>query len=202
MKSVDWTARADQLDAAVVQLVQVIPNAQSLKVMSLTSRQAQAPILEAFCNGAKAEVGLLNAVQVYCYTDTRVMKAFAAIVKVLYNADVVSDQAIIYWHQKGAKPQGKQHFLKATEALVNVSATEYCCQGLCTDHGLRSSWRKSPTMRNRWVHITNVVQYKYCLLVPMVKARHEQMHHGQPHFWCPCSSTTQGPSQPACTDSI
>jgi hypothetical protein len=30
----------------------------------------------------------------------------------------VSDQAVIYWHQKGAKPQGKQHFLKVTEALV------------------------------------------------------------------------------------
>ena len=41
--------------------------------------------------------------------------------QVLYNSDVVSDQAIIYWHNKGAKPQGKQHFLKATEALVKVS---------------------------------------------------------------------------------
>ena len=39
-------------------------------------------------------------------------------VQVLYNKDCISDQAIIYWHQKGAKPQGKQHFLKATEALV------------------------------------------------------------------------------------
>jgi hypothetical protein len=32
----------------------------------------------------------------------------------------VSDQAIIYWHQKGSKPQGRQHFLKATEGLVKV----------------------------------------------------------------------------------
>jgi hypothetical protein len=37
---------------------------------------------------------------------------------VLYNTDCVSDQAIIYWATKGAKPQGKQHFLKATESLV------------------------------------------------------------------------------------
>jgi len=101
MQTVDWTARPDQLDAAVV--------------AHLTARAA---ILETFCKGAKAEVGLLNAVQVYCYADTRVLKSFPAIVKVLYNADCVSDQAIIYWHQKGAKPNGKQHFLKATEALV------------------------------------------------------------------------------------
>ena len=65
-------------------------------------------------------MGLINAVQVYCYTDTRIIKAFPSIVKVLYNSDCISDQAIIYWHQKGAKPQGKQHFLKATESLVKV----------------------------------------------------------------------------------
>ena len=38
----------------------------------------------------------------------------------LYNKDCVSDQAIIYWYQKGAKMHGKQHFLKAAEPLVKV----------------------------------------------------------------------------------
>lgn len=42
------------------------------------------------------------------------------ITQVLYNKDCISDQAIIYWHQKGSKPQGKQHFLKSTEPLVKV----------------------------------------------------------------------------------
>jgi hypothetical protein len=41
--------------------------------------------------------------------------------QVLYNTDCISDQAIIYWATKGAKPQGKQHFIKATEPLVKVS---------------------------------------------------------------------------------
>jgi len=40
--------------------------------------------------------------------------------QILYNKDCVSDQAIIYWYQKGAKPNGKQHFLKAAEPLVKV----------------------------------------------------------------------------------
>lgn len=39
--------------------------------------------------------------------------------QVLYSTDVLSDQAIIYWHSKGAKTQGKQHFLTATTPLVN-----------------------------------------------------------------------------------
>ena len=82
--------------------------------------QANCPLLTAFANGAKAEVGLINAVQVSCYADTRILKTFPQILKVLYNEDVVSDQAIIYWHQKGAKPNGKQHFLKMTEAMVKV----------------------------------------------------------------------------------
>jgi len=57
-------------------------------------------------------------VQVHCYEDTRIMKAFPQIMKVLYNKDCISEQAIIYWHQKGSKPQGRQHFLKSTEPLV------------------------------------------------------------------------------------
>ncbi|ODO05185.1 hypothetical protein L198_01874 [Cryptococcus wingfieldii CBS 7118] len=107
MKTVDWTARSDQIDAAVVAHV-----------------NRYAPLLELFCQSAKAQVNLINAVQVYCYTDTRIIKSFTQILKVLYNADVVSDQAIIYWHQKGAKPNGKGHFLKATEALVKFLEEE------------------------------------------------------------------------------
>ena len=97
-------------------------------------------ILEPFCNGPKTEVALINTVQVYCYEDTRIIKAFPQILKVrrvcrsprvssdfsfslsqvLYNKDCISDQAIIYWHQKGSKPQGRQHFLNATQSLVKV----------------------------------------------------------------------------------
>jgi len=101
MASVDWSARPDQIEA-----------------LALREVTKYAPIIEPFCNGPKAEVALINVVQAYCYEDTRVMKAFPQILKVLYNQDCISDQAIIYWHSKGSKPQGRQHFLKATESLV------------------------------------------------------------------------------------
>ena len=82
-------------------------------------------------------MALINAVQLYCYDETRIMKTFPqllkvipvlffyhiywlGILKILYNKDCISAQAIIYLHQKGAKPQGKQHFLKAAETLVKV----------------------------------------------------------------------------------
>ncbi|KAJ6475368.1 hypothetical protein C8R47DRAFT_1220829 [Mycena vitilis] len=101
MASVDWSARPDQIEG-----------------LALREVGKYTPILQPFCNGAKTEVALINVVQVYCYEDTRIIKAFPQILKVLYNKDCISDQAIIYWHQKGAKPQGKQHFLKSTETLV------------------------------------------------------------------------------------
>ncbi|KAG5342985.1 Basic leucine zipper and W2 domain-containing protein 1-A [Termitomyces sp. T112] len=101
MASVDWSTRPDQIEG-----------------LALREVGKYAPVLEPFCNGAKTEVSLINVVQVYCYEDTRIIKAFPQILKVLYNKDCISDQAIIYWHQKGSKPQGRQHFLKSTEPLV------------------------------------------------------------------------------------
>ncbi|KAH9839380.1 eukaryotic translation initiation factor 5C [Rhodofomes roseus] len=101
ISSVEWSARQDQNEALAIR-----------EITNFTD------ILEPFCNGPKTEVALINIVQVYCYEDTRIMKAFQQILKVLYNKDCISDQAIIYWHQKGAKPQGKQHFLQATQTLV------------------------------------------------------------------------------------
>ncbi|KAG8897944.1 hypothetical protein FRB99_007778 [Tulasnella sp. 403] len=102
MSTVDWSvARPDQIDS-----------------MALKEVTRIAGVLEPFCSGAKTQVALINAVQVYCYEDTKIIKTFPHILKVLYNKDCVSDQAIIYWHQKGAKSQGKQHFLKAAEPLV------------------------------------------------------------------------------------
>ncbi|KAJ6625644.1 hypothetical protein B0H10DRAFT_1782842 [Mycena sp. CBHHK59/15] len=101
MASVDWSARPDQIEN-----------------LALREVGKYTPILQPFCNGAKIEVALINVIQVYCYEDTRIIKAFPQILKVLYNKDCISDQAIIYWHQKGSKPQGRQHFLKSTEPLV------------------------------------------------------------------------------------
>ncbi|KAF8557605.1 ARM repeat-containing protein [Imleria badia] len=108
MASVDWSAaRPDQIEGLALREVGKI-----------------SPILEAFCKGPKIEVALINQVQVHCYEDTRIMRAFPQILKasifcyVLYNKDCISDQAIIYWYQKGSKPQGRQHFLKSAEALV------------------------------------------------------------------------------------
>lgn len=102
MRGIDAAAKQDQLEMIVPKEVERL-----------------AGILEPFASNARSEIALINAIQVHCYTDTRVFKSFATLLKILYNENVLSDQAIIYWAQKGAKPQGKQHFLKLAEPLVN-----------------------------------------------------------------------------------
>lgn len=101
MADVDWTAKPEQLEA-----------------LALKNIKTYASLMEPFCTTAKAQVSLINTAQVYCYTETRIIKAFPQILKVLYNEDCISDQAIIYWAQKGASAQGKGHFVKAAEPLV------------------------------------------------------------------------------------
>lgn len=102
VNSIEWSARPDQNEA--------------LAIREITSF---VDILEPFSqHNPKIEVALINAVQVHSYEDTRMMKVFPQALKILYNKDCISDQAIIYWYQKGSKPQGRQHFLNATQSLV------------------------------------------------------------------------------------
>lgn len=102
MRGIDAEAKQDQLEM-------IVPK----------EFERLASVLEPFASTARAEIALINAIQVHCYTDTRVFKSFPTLLKILYNENVISDGAIIYWAQKGAKPQGKQHFLKLAEPLVN-----------------------------------------------------------------------------------
>jgi len=102
MQAVDWSTRPEMIE-------------------NQASRQIKknAEILAAFASNPKSELALLQKIQIYCHEDTRLMKHFRIIVKILYEEDVVSENAIFYWYEKGAKTQGKGLFLKQMEPLVN-----------------------------------------------------------------------------------
>ena len=76
-------------------------------------------VLAAFCTNPKTELALLQKVQIYCYEDAKLMKHFRQIVQILYNSDVISESAILYWAEKGAKNQGKTVFLKQMEPFIH-----------------------------------------------------------------------------------
>lgn len=56
--------------------------------------------------------------QVTCYEDSRLLKLFADIVKVLYDVDVVGEDTIKFFYTKGSNPKGRNVFLKDIEPLV------------------------------------------------------------------------------------
>ncbi|KAJ2830809.1 hypothetical protein IWW50_000030 [Coemansia erecta] len=101
MNAVNWTFKSEQIEA------------QALKQIKRHS-----PVLELLTTEPKSEISLLKHVQLYTYNEPRLTNVFGRIVLELYNTDVLSDSAIIFWATKGAKPEGKSGFLKQTEALV------------------------------------------------------------------------------------
>lgn len=79
--SVEWSARPDQHEAMALKEVSVSVLYYHL-CPAFMLHQRFAEIMEPFCNNPKTEVTLINAVQVYCYEETRVMKAFPQMLKV------------------------------------------------------------------------------------------------------------------------
>jgi hypothetical protein len=47
------------------------------------------------------------------------MKHFRQLVQILYNEDVISENAILYWNEKGVKNVGKGVFLKQMEPFIH-----------------------------------------------------------------------------------
>ncbi|KAG0255339.1 hypothetical protein DFQ27_006301 [Actinomortierella ambigua] len=111
MASVDWGTRADQIDNMI------------LKQVNQYSK-----LLKSFCTSPKTEIALLQTIQVNFYEDARFTKQFRAVSQLLYKNDVVSEAAILYWAEKGAKAQGRNMFTNQmapfVEWLKNASDDE------------------------------------------------------------------------------
>lgn len=82
--------------------------------------QKYAPIIEPFSQASKTQIALINVVQVYCYEDAKVMKAFPQILKVrytflsLYMYDLTVRHAGIVQHRLCIRPS---YYLLAPESV-------------------------------------------------------------------------------------
>ena len=102
MENGDWSAK----------------NQQQSHLNALKHVQSWARLLEQYATSAKLELALLNAIQVFCYEDAKVMKLFPQIVKVLYDMDVLDEDTIMFWYRKGSSPKGRGIFVADMEPLV------------------------------------------------------------------------------------
>ncbi|RKO95537.1 hypothetical protein CAUPRSCDRAFT_2683, partial [Caulochytrium protostelioides] len=78
--TIDFTGRTDQVDKHFQRVLQTF-----------------GPVLAVFCTSAKTELTLLLRIQHMAYEDARLQKHFRTIVSELYQTDVLSESAIIYW---------------------------------------------------------------------------------------------------------
>ncbi|CAO3669943.1 unnamed protein product [Umbelopsis vinacea] len=106
-----WVAIIDSVD-----LLNARPDQVEQKIIGFLKEWVS--VLEAFSNSSKTEIILLQKVQLTCYENAKLTKFYRQIVTLLYKEDVVSDTAILYWSEKGVKPQGKNVFLKQMEPFV------------------------------------------------------------------------------------
>jgi eIF4-gamma/eIF5/eIF2-epsilon len=43
--------------------------------------------------------------QVYCYEDPKLLKLFSAVIRILYDADILDEDTIKFWYKKGSHPK-------------------------------------------------------------------------------------------------
>ena len=93
-------------------------NTQQTQFAVLKNLKLYHKVLLELCNSARLEAALMVTVQVTCYEDSRLLKLFADIIKVLYDVDVLGEDTIKFWYNKGSNPKGRNVFQKDLEPMV------------------------------------------------------------------------------------
>lgn len=75
-------------------------------------------LLSTFATSGKLELSLLVTIQVFCYEDTRLLKIFSDVVRILYDMDIVGEGAVTHWYKKGSHSKGRNVFLKDMEPFI------------------------------------------------------------------------------------
>ncbi|KAK9817341.1 hypothetical protein WJX74_003121 [Apatococcus lobatus] len=122
-KKAEWQLLdADIVKTIWVVLVGTVPttgkNVQQIKVAMLKTVKTYSKLLNTFANSARAEASLINQVQISCYEDSKMLKVFADIVRILYDQEIAGEDTILYWYKKGSQPKGRQVFQRDLEPFV------------------------------------------------------------------------------------
>lgn len=93
-------------------------NTQQVHFSVLKTLKAYHKALLAVCTSARLEATLMVTIQVTCYEDSRLLKLFADIIKIMYDVDVLGEDTIRFWYTKGSNPKGRNVFTKDLEPLI------------------------------------------------------------------------------------
>jgi hypothetical protein len=93
-------------------------NTQQTQYAVLKNLKYYRKLLLEYCTTARLEAALMVTIQVTCYEDSRLLKLFADIVKILYDCDVLGEDAIKHWYTKGSVKVGRNVFENALKPLI------------------------------------------------------------------------------------
>uniref|UniRef100_A0A7S0V4U6 W2 domain-containing protein n=1 Tax=Polytomella parva TaxID=51329 RepID=A0A7S0V4U6_9CHLO len=93
-------------------------NQQQIVQSFLQKFKTHHKLLATFATSTKSELSLINAIQVACYEDSRLLKIFTELLKILYNAEIVGEDTIQLWYKKGSNAKGRAVFLKDVEPFI------------------------------------------------------------------------------------
>ncbi|CAL5222709.1 g5112 [Coccomyxa viridis] len=103
-------------------LIEAIPtvgkNTQQVRAAIQKQVKAYEKLLNAFCGSARVEASLIVHVQVCCYEDSKLLKLFTDIVRMLYDCDILAEDTINWWAKKGSHPKGRNVFLRDMEPFL------------------------------------------------------------------------------------
>ncbi|KAK9825641.1 hypothetical protein WJX81_003224 [Elliptochloris bilobata] len=122
-KKLEWQLPGEEVIKVVWSvLIDAVPthgrNAQQITGAVQKQIKTYAKLLNEFTTTAKQEAALLVHVQVYCYEDSKLLKLFQAIVRTLYDTDVLGEDTIVWWFKKGAHPKGRNVFQRDMEPFI------------------------------------------------------------------------------------
>jgi hypothetical protein len=93
-------------------------NQQQASNAALRQLKVWGKLLAAYATTPRLQVELLITVQLWCYESQEVMKAFRDIIHLLYETDVVSEEAVLYWAKKGSAHKGRAMFLENAAPFI------------------------------------------------------------------------------------
>ena len=94
-------------------------NTQQTQYAVLKNLKYYRKLLLEYCTSGRQEAALMVTVQVTCYEDSRLLKLFADIVKILYDCDVLGEDAIKHWYNKATVKVGRNVFENALKPLID-----------------------------------------------------------------------------------
>jgi len=95
-------------------------SSRSQQVAEQAQRQLTqwAPLLKPFVVNERAQADMMVRLQNHCYDDARCVKSFLPFVRILYDADVIEEDAIMYWYRTGSSLRGRSVFQTQLEPMI------------------------------------------------------------------------------------